>query len=106
MKVGPPECEVGHDYGLVLGSPRKADYLYAPLRGEQVAAYHGTIGRIGVDVGHLKHGVTLRVVPASMTDFCPAALAGHGAGADLEASAGLGDGADLLVGGSRATVAL
>jgi hypothetical protein len=65
----------------------------------------GRITNVGVDVGYYSGGVMIWAVlaPAKLR---PGALAGHYGGVSGSAAAGVGAGANVLVGGSESTVSL
>jgi hypothetical protein len=85
----------------VLCTYQPADKNLAPEN------YHGTISKIGLDVGVTGETLISWVVLAPNADlYAPGALAGDYVGASAEASAAIGAGANVLVGGSNRTFSL
>mgnify|MGYP003704547965 CR=1 FL=1 len=104
VNVGSLTCKVSGGMGFIFGSTKALDCLFARTDGiaEQ---YSGTVNKFGVDIGFTKesHIVWLVFAPGQIA---PGALAGGYAGVSAAVAAGLGVGANVLVGGGNKQVAL
>ena len=78
-------------------------HFQGPARTEP---YHGSIDRFGIDLGFTDGGKIVWTVLAPSKDVPAGALAGNYAGVSAEATAGLGIGANALLGGSDKSIAL
>jgi hypothetical protein len=90
--------------GFIFGSSKDLDCLFA--RTDGVAEhYTGSVNRYGVDIGFTKeaHIVWLVFAPGAIGK---GALAGDYGGVTAAVAAGLGVGANVLVGGSSKQIAL
>ncbi|MBS0642296.1 MAG: DUF992 domain-containing protein, partial [Proteobacteria bacterium] len=74
--------------------------------GKKMGKYKGSISKFGVDIGYLQSGVLAWAVLSPSTDIAPNALAGDYGGLTANATAGVGAGANLLIGGSTKTISL
>jgi hypothetical protein len=104
VNVGTLNCSVAGGVGFVFGSSKDLDCILA--RGNGTAEhYTGTVKKFGVDVGFTKEGHMVWIVfaPGQVAD---GALAGEYVGATAEAAAGLGLGANVLIGGGNKQVSL
>jgi hypothetical protein len=106
MKIGYLSCNVASGWGIIFGSSRELDCTYTPVAGKPVEHYKGEINKFGADIGYLQSGVILWTVVAPSTNTGEGALAGHYAGATASATAGIGTGANVLVGGMHSSIAL
>ena len=102
VEVGVLDCMVDGGAGFIVGSSKDVACTYDPaddtLPTEQ---YFGNISKIGLDVGVTGASVMQWLVLAPTADiYAPGALAGDYAGASAQVTAGVGVGANLLVGGS------
>jgi hypothetical protein len=104
VQVGTLACSLSSGIGLVLGSQRNVNCDFSSS-GALVEHYTGTMTRIGLDVGVTTGGAIIWAVFAD-TDRYAGMLSGTYAGASGEVSIAAGLGANVLVGGSNATVAL
>ncbi|MFL1876342.1 DUF992 domain-containing protein [Hansschlegelia beijingensis] len=106
-QVGTLTCETPGTIGYVVGSRRELSCVYRPSAGRNaVDLYIGRINKVGVDVGATGPGVLAWAVVAHSNDLGPGDLAGKYLGASASAAALIGVGANVLVGGSDATVSL
>jgi hypothetical protein len=105
VQAGSLTCDVSAGIGLIIGSQRLVYCTFTPAVPGPIETYTGSITRIGLDLGITTGGVMIWVVYAP-TIRPIGALAGEYAGASAEASVFAGLGANVLVGGSGATVAL
>lgn len=105
VKVGVLTCDIEGGVGYVLGSSKKIDCTFKPGHGHRAEHYHGSIGKLGVDLGITGRGKLAWVV------FAPGnvnrgGLAGNYIGASAQATVIGGLGANVLVGGFRKTINL
>ena len=105
VKVGTLSCEVSSGWGFILGSSKDLRCTCHPTKamGEH---YEGTVRKFGVDIGYTSGGVIIWAVFAPTSDLKHGALAGDYAGATASATAGVGVGANVLVGGFDKSIAL
>lgn len=104
VNVGTLNCTVAGGAGFVFGSSKDLDCLL--VRTDRVAEhYKGAIKKYGVDIGFTKeaHIVWLVFAPGAIDK---GALAGDYGGVTAAVAAGLGVGANVLVGGSSKQVSL
>lgn len=107
-ELGMLECTIEGGPGLILGSQKDLACLFKPAEQKRPAeAYVGTVTKFGLDVGVTGKTVMQWLVLAPTTDPFPAgALAGEYVGASADASAVVGGGANVLIGGSNKTITL
>lgn len=107
-EAGLLECEIEGGVGFVIGSSKDMSCVFSPAdKSRPQEAYVGTVSKFGLDVGVTDKSVMQWLVLAPSADpFPDGALAGHYVGASAEASAAIGGGANVLVGGSNDTVSL
>ena len=98
LKAGILKCNVGSGWGFVLGSTKDLKCIYSPASGE-AERYSGEVQKFGVDIGYTESGVIIWTVFAPTLELQPGALKGTYAGVSAEVSAGMGLGANVLVGG-------
>jgi hypothetical protein len=104
VKIGSLNCSVAGGVGLILGSSKGMNCIFHPVSG-QPEDYTGSVTKLGIDIGVT--GTTY----IAWAVFAPGklnrgALEGSYSGASAEASIGLGLGANVLIGGSRKSIAL
>jgi hypothetical protein len=105
VKVGVLTCQVDPGWGLVLGSSKTMNCSYTPNEGTG-DFYTGKITKIGVDVGYTGGGKIIWGVFAPSRDVAPGALEGNYAGVSAQATAGVGVGANVLIGGFDRSITL
>jgi hypothetical protein len=105
VRAGMLSCNVSSGFGFVFGSSRSLNCTFSGA-GSYHEHYLGTINRFGVDIGYIQGGVLVWTVFAPTPRPMPCALAGNYGGATAEATAGLGVGANVLVGGSANSASL
>ena len=106
-ELGMLDCLVEGNIGLILGSSKNLTCTFNPADGRPAETYYGTIDRFGLDVGVTGPAVMQWAVLAPTSDpYGPGALQGNYVGASAEASAAVGAGANLLIGGSDQTITL
>lgn len=100
VKVGVLTCDVEGGVGFVIGSSKAAECTFRSARGRRVEHYTGSIGKFGVDLGVTNHTVIAWAVFAP-GKIRPGSLRGHYTGVSAEATAIVGLGANVLVGGFK-----
>lgn len=103
VKAGTLSCHVDGGWGLILGSSHNADCVFTASNGKKTL-YKANITKIGVDVGYTENKNIAWVVLNLKGDN--ANLAGSYMGVNVEATAGVGLGANALVGGFNGNFAL
>jgi Protein of unknown function (DUF992) len=104
-QAGTLNCDVSAGIGLIIGSRREVNCLFTPAYPGPPEQYVGAITKVGLDLGVTGGGQLVWSVLTSTTRR-RGVLAGSYAGASAEASAIVGVGANLLVGGNDRSVAL
>ena len=104
VKVGVLNCEIAAGVGLIVGSSKNVSCSFRNGAG-RTERYHGSIGKLGVDIG-----VTGKATVAWLV-FAPGsvgrgALAGSYVGASAQASVIAGLGANVLIGGFKNNINL
>ena len=105
VKVGVLNCDVERGWGFIVGSSKGVRCAFHPNRGEP-DRYEGSISKLGVDIGYTGGGKLIWDVVAPSSDIRSGALQGEYAGATASATAGVGVGANVLVGGFDKSIAL
>jgi hypothetical protein len=100
-KAGYLRCDVAGAISFIFGSSRDITCLYRPQTSNRVDRYEGEIQKFGVDIGFYSNGVMIWAVIAPTPDVGPGALAGDYAGVSADVAAGLGLGANILLGGGN-----
>jgi hypothetical protein len=104
-QAGTLNCDVSAGIGLIIGSRREVNCLFTPNYNAPPEQYVGAITKVGLDLGVTGGGQLVWAVQMSTTRR-RGVLAGSYVGASAEATAIIGAGANLLVGGSDRAVAL
>jgi hypothetical protein len=104
VKIGTLSCNERGGWGLVLGSARALSCTFSS--GDRVERYEGNMTRVGLDLGYQHSGALVWAVVAPHTDVGHGALSGHYAGGTVSATAGVGVGANALIGGLDRSIAL
>ena len=105
VRAGMLTCNVSGGFGFIFGSTKSVNCSFSPPGGPP-QHYVGSIDKFGVDIGYTKEGVLLWTVLAPTTSPAPGSLAGSYGGVAASATAGVGVGANVLVGGSGSTISL
>jgi hypothetical protein len=105
VQAGVLTCNVAGGFGFIFGSSRSINCSFSPA-GSAPQHYVGTINQFGVDIGYVQGGVLIWTVLAPTTAPAPGALNGTFVGATASATAGVGVGANVLLGGSGNTISL
>ncbi|MCP2216066.1 hypothetical protein M2226_003673 [Bradyrhizobium elkanii] len=105
VQVGLLECRGGASIGFIIGSTNN---LACVLRvaGRRDGRYVATINKVGLDFGITENTRLAWTVFAPTTRLGPHDLSGNYAGIDGSAVLGIGIGGNVLVGGSRNSIAL
>jgi hypothetical protein len=107
VKIGYLDCRVGGGAGYVLGSAKELDCVFQSTIGSRATEHYvGTIRKVGIDVGFTTEGRLIWAVFAPTAGYHQGSLAGLYSGATVEATAGVGVGANVLVGGTEGSVHL
>jgi hypothetical protein len=103
VRVGVITCDVDSGFGYVLRSSRDGHCTFVRAVGP---AEHnaGTIAKFGVDIGYVQNAVTVWTVVAPTVALPPGSLIGTYGGATASATVGVG--ANVMVGGSNDTISL
>lgn len=105
IKVGVLTCRVEGGAGFLIGSAKGVDCKYKPSGGGKTERYMGSIGKIGIDIGITDDTILGWIVVAPGTTKA-GALKGSYTGVGAEATAGVGLGANVLIGGFRHSINL
>lgn len=105
-RAGSLECDVSGGAGMIITSSKALDCLFFRDDGAPPEHYVGTIKRFGLDLGATGPGHLDWLVATSTNRIGPGALTGDYGGVGASATAGVGLGANALVGGSNRTVSL
>jgi hypothetical protein len=102
--VTPPggrlKCDVEGGLSYIIGSSRALDCVYVP-DGFPPEFYKGSINKIGIDIGFQRSGVIVWAVLSPGLTRGPGALTGNYVGLSADVAAGLGAGANALIGGNK-----
>jgi hypothetical protein len=99
-KVGTLTCDVSAGIGLVVFQKQDLRCTFHPAKGGPDSYYTGQIADYGLALGAVQSGYLVWGVIAAAKGVAPGALAGTYAGVGAQASAGIGLGANVLVGGT------
>ena len=105
VKAGMLTCNVAGGFGFIFGSSKAVNCTFAPVSGVP-QNYVGSIDKFGVDIGFTRGGVLIWTVLAPTTSPAPGALAGSFGGVTASATAVVGAGANVLVGGTGNAISL
>jgi hypothetical protein len=100
IKAGALSCDVSAGLGLILVQKQTMRCTFTPANGGPVDIYTGRIDEFGVALGQVAAGHLIWGVLAPAAGVPHGALAGTYAGVGAEATAGVGVGANVLVGGT------
>ncbi len=101
VKAGILRCNVASGFGFVFGSSKDLKCVFSPDNGKNSQRYTGKIQKFGVDIGYTESGVIVWVVIAPTNDVDRGALQGKYVGVTAEVTAGVGLGANALIGGGN-----
>ena len=100
MKAGALSCDVSAGIGMILVQKQTMRCTFTSANGGPADIYTGRIDEFGVALGEVAQGHLIWAVLAPATGLPHGALAGTYAGVGAEATAGVGLGANVLVGGT------
>jgi hypothetical protein len=103
LKTGVLSCHVNGGWGLLIGSSHKASCVFTASNGKKTK-YDANITKIGVDIGYTENKNIAWVVFNLKGE--DAGLEGTYIGVNAEATAGVGLGANALLGGFNRNFAL
>lgn len=106
LKAGTLTCQGQGGVGLILGSQEKLVCSFSPSGGGPKRQFDGTITRVGLDIGVRGKSVMVWAVFGSTTQDVGDRLGGTFAGVSADVAAGIGAGANVLVGGNQKSVTL
>jgi len=106
FRVGGLLCSTSPRIGMVLGSTQELRCVFRAARSGRQYVYDGRIRRVGFDLGITTGGVLSWAVLARNSRIAPGTLRGSYVGASGNVAFGPGLGANVLIGGSRHTIAL
>jgi hypothetical protein len=98
VKVGELTCSVASGWGFVFGSSKDLRCVFRQDN-KHAVHYSGSISKFGVDIGYTEGGILVWGVVAPTSDIRDGALEGDYVGVSAGATAGVGVGANVLVGG-------
>jgi hypothetical protein len=105
VRVGVLTCKVEGGPGFIFGSSKDLRCAFTSSDGRD-ERYVGVINKFGLDIGVTGPATMTWAVLAPTEEIGRGALSGNYVGASASASAGVGGGANILVGGSDDTVSL
>lgn len=105
-KVGELNCRLSPTVGFIVGSRQRVSCRYVPDGPWPTERYHGHLYTAGLDIGVNGGGRMMWAVFAPVSGHNAGALAGNYVGASADVAVGIGLGTNVLVGGSRRSVAL
>lgn len=106
LEVGTLTCDGKGSVGLILGSKEKLVCRFTTTGGKVVQRYDGTITRVGLDIGTRGKSVMIWTVLGSTSNLTGKALGGTFSGVSADVAAGIGVGANILIGGNDKSVVL
>ena len=106
FRVGRLLCASSPRVGMVLGSSQSLRCVFHAISPPRQYVYVGRIRRVGLDLGVTSAGTLSWAVFARNSRIRPGTLRGSYVGASGNVAVGPGLGANVLIGGSRRTIAL
>ena len=105
VNVGALNCTVEGGIGLIIGSSKSMQCTFHPAGDKPAQSYSGSISKLGIDIGFTSKSY-IRWLVFAPGEINRGALEGGYAGGSAEATAGIGLGANVLIGGLEDSVAL
>ena len=99
-QVGRLSCDVSAGVGMFVVQKQTMHCMFIPTTGAPPEPYLGRIDQFGVALGAVQQGHLIWAVLAPASGVPRGALSGSYAGVGAEATAGVGVGGNLLVGGT------
>ena len=106
VEAGLLTCGVRGGTSFIFGSTRELRCVFRTAPGEEGERYEGQIQKYGLDIGVTGNAILTWTVLAPTRGVLAGALSGKYVGIAADASAGVGGGANVLVGGSNNTISL
>lgn len=106
VAVGTLTCKGQGAVGMVLGSKENLTCTYEAAGGGAVRRFAGATTRIGLDLGVRGESTMIWTVLGTTTQAAGEQLGGSFAGVSADVAAGLGVGANVLVGGNNKSLVL
>jgi len=106
IKVGTLACRLAPSAGFIVGSRQRMSCRFTPDGPMPPERYYGTLSTAGLDIGVKAGGEMLWAVLAPTEGYRAGALAGTYGGVSSDVALGVGVGANVLLGGSRRSIAL
>jgi hypothetical protein len=106
VKTGTLSCDVSGGLGMIIMQKQEMTCTFTPDGGGKISRYTGKIEEFGLALGGVQEGHLIWGVASSTNGVAPGALAGTYEGLGAEATAGVGLGANVLLGGSNRAFAL
>lgn len=108
IELGVLECVIEGGTGYIIGSNKDLACTFKPTESSFAPeSYVGAVNKFGLDVGTTDKTLMQWLVLASNNNvYAPGALAGDYVGATAEATAAVGAGANVLIGGSSRSFTL
>ncbi len=106
VEIGVLACNVEGGVGYIFGSKKNMICTFKHATDDRVVRYSGSITKYGLDVGYTVKSSIIWAVFAPTNQVKDGDLAGNYAGVSAEATAGLGIGANVLLGGLKDSIAL
>lgn len=104
VQIGTITCDVSAAVGKILTAKQEVDCVYEPTSGAK-EHYRGVIAKFGLEIGDIRQASLVWLVYGA-TSLGAGAVAGNYIGVDADAAAGVGLGANVLVGGQSRSIAL
>lgn len=105
VKVGVLSCGIGSGAGFIITSSKRIDCVYQPAGGGRIEHYAGVIRKLGIDIGvTAQSAVVWSVIAPGRVKR--GSLEGFYTGASAEATAIIGPGVNVLIGGFKKSVSL
>lgn len=105
VNIGSLTCHVASGVSFIFGSSRDMNCVFSRPDGAK-ENYRGVIKRYGVDIGYVKSAEIVWGVFAPSGNVAPGSLVGTYLGGSANVTAGVGLGANALIGGSGKTISL
>ena len=107
FRVGVLVCDSGPRVGMIVGSTQSLRCVFhSNTHASHQYIYEGRIRRVGLDLGATSGGALSWAVFAKNSRIGSATMRGSYVGASASVALGFGLGANVLVGGSRRSIAL
>lgn len=106
IAAGQLTCGVKGGTSFIIGSTKDLRCVFRASPGDEGERYEGQIQKYGLDIGVTNQAILTWTVLAPSRGVLAGALSGKYLGVAADASAGLGGGANVLVGGSNNSISL